>query len=1691
MSENNASSIAQENLSPETLSEMTMNPDLFASGFAETNVYPGQDVYDVLTNQPYNSLPLQNKVPGIPNTPGIPNNINLNAWGQKQNDNIISKLNQAQSYGYDEYQNLKPYTFGTGAKHTSFDRYYHHPKFEELGFTPFRDNEALYNENATVMDDLVRGMSQWDDIFASTIKSSYRSLGNIFTGDFFEPDQESAYELENAMNIGYSSRGGITGGFNNLALQSAIPVAMGVDFLASEFLLGLTGNLPGMGLKATQTGATVGKMAELLSNFPKLKNFYQGARTAGREALSFALPNTIKNVAEYGPGSNKLLNFANTVGSFGDFYKDLRNMNYALSESKLEGGLVKNKLADDLIFEHIRDFGESPDDKTMAEIYDHAQDAGFTTTAINFPIIFASNKIILDNLFTTPKYGARSTLEVIEAGLKNGKKLVYDASKIITGQAFREVGIGGAIKETVKSLVKPSTYLRNGMNYFRANLMEGLQEVTQEAVSGTTYDYYKGIYQDPSMGGVDYALGNTVNNIKKQMSAEGFEVFASGFFMGGLMNTMGLAVNAGKTAAASGMDRYYKSKNPETYNNKYEENKAKNAEIVDSLNKLYSDPMQFFAHDRKALVENLRINNGLKTARNNGDEKEFVDFSDIAKFNGVYNALSLKRYDSFLNMLKDMKQLDSAELKKALKLDDSISDDEAMFLLDKSIQRAEKIKSNFDSLSKYQNPFNPERFRKREINKNPELKEQYLAETFAYLGFEEAKKKAVFSIYGFDRAKERMQSISEGLTANPAVGKVQFSDIIPLLSPEGLATEVTNLVSEIESLEDATDEYNKKLYTKKQKKLNALLNILTNQSKYGQLQIYLDPKSKEVFKEYFKTIADINDTFYEDQKVEDAVKAISDYYLLEEDAKKFSEDVNTIINPDSFYQVAAKNAAAFKKIYDERNESVQKAIDDFEKSILGNNEFLNLLYDANIAFDPSYLDALKEKTNANIIDLLEENDDIEFIDTTTRETFTKKDTDQFARVQAVIDDFQARRPEQTEPETPEVTPEETVVEEESVEETPVGSVTLPVINNNVDFNKLPSKLKALLTSANANYNSEMNNQGDEITRPFQFASTARGKKLIADFFNNSDNAADVQAYNEKIKKAEEPAASVPLTITSQVRQQLYDLGYTKQDVDAMKPETAQDIIAKQTTKSKEPTTTETSTTDARSDIEIQSEDQLRDYAETIQEYDAYLAAFEEGEFGSSIEYRVAQALVKFKVRKEDLIRYAGKAIFEGEEGGKRSRQYTRKNEEETRAIDDLAREASDDQTEVTVQDIVDFIEDYPAGVGNKNSKSTQSFYGYHNPELNPKYRDIQEIKKAVEEYYKQQVKSIRPELRGKVIYVTPASGKTVASKISDNVIDGDDLLFKEVRNLSEYYDITMADLPGVLAEISQNPEQADTVYNNALQTAQRLAGEGKTVVFGSRRLIPEVDVVITSAPTEENNNRIIKKFTDAGQLVDNARRSLTSIRSSEKKQKNKIVIDAAFDQYIFGDVQAPVSEPNLSYEKLKDKIDKARSFDDLRMLETNFIAQGFADDVDAALEFTELLNNKRKQLKENLIFENVKVGDILLMKDNTKNNIVKEITNKYILAFKPDGAMITILKENFNNEVDMIYNHQAQNEDEVIMGAQPVEKPVGEDLENINKNLEEYSTFVGNTDAISEASKEADSQSSEEVDNEFLDDLGC
>lgn len=137
------------------------------------------------------------------------------------------------------------------------------------------------------------------------------------------------------------------------------------------------------------------------------------------------------------------------------------------------------------------------------------------------------------------------------------------------------------------------------------------------------------------------------------------------------------------------------------------------------------------------------------------------------------------------------------------------------------------------------------------------------------------------------------------------------------------------------------------------------------------------------------------------------------------------------------------------------------------------------------------------------------------------------------------------------------------------------------------------------------------------------------------------------------------------------------------------------------------------------------------FAELEREYQADLEAFKSGEFGSSIEYAIVDKLGNFKINRESFIRFADKANLEGTEGKKISLQYIRK--QEGVSLDQLAQEASSEGLEVTPQDIVDFILKYPAGVGSTKSKSVDSFYGYHNPDLNPRYDSLKPAPKSVTE----------------------------------------------------------------------------------------------------------------------------------------------------------------------------------------------------------------------------------------------------------------------------------------------------------------------------------------------------------------------
>ena len=136
------------------------------------------------------------------------------------------------------YQLGKQKLYGAGLNHHQFERYYAHPKFETLGFSPLRDNETFYNTNSSWFDDFRRASGQWVTLTGLGIKDA------VGFGDL--TDTENAKTYEKAMAIGSSTREGAGGFATNLFLNSGYTMGIMAEMALEE--LGL----------ALATAATVG-----------------------------------------------------------------------------------------------------------------------------------------------------------------------------------------------------------------------------------------------------------------------------------------------------------------------------------------------------------------------------------------------------------------------------------------------------------------------------------------------------------------------------------------------------------------------------------------------------------------------------------------------------------------------------------------------------------------------------------------------------------------------------------------------------------------------------------------------------------------------------------------------------------------------------------------------------------------------------------------------------------------------------------------------------------------------------------------------------------------------------------------------------------------------------------------------------------------------------------------------------------------------------------------------------------------------------------------------------------------------------------------------------------------------------------------------------------------------------------------
>ena len=143
---------------------------------------------------------------------------------------------------------------------------------------------------------------------------------------------------------------------------------------------------------------------------------------------------------------------------------------------------------------------------------------------------------------------------------------------------------------------------------------------------------------------------------------------------------------------------------------------------------------------------------------------------------------------------------------------------------------------------------------------------------------------------------------------------------------------------------------------------------------------------------------------------------------------------------------------------------------------------------------------------------------------------------------------------------------------------------------------------------------------------------------------------------------------------------------------------------------------------------IQREEELQDAIADEQLYMEY--QMEKEAFLSSVGDLppIAQALDEMRVTRDSFVESADKANLQGREGKAIIFGYIGKKGEGF-SLDRIAERATDlnGGREISTQDLVDFILQYPGGIGGVTSKSATSFYGSMNPDTNPRYSGIKDL----------------------------------------------------------------------------------------------------------------------------------------------------------------------------------------------------------------------------------------------------------------------------------------------------------------------------------------------------------------------------
>ena len=961
---------AQTQVSPNTTISETWNPENFEfQPIDELFDFPAD--YDDQVADEFKRT-MQDIVPTVNLL--IPSNVGIKNTPESSFDNFSKVFNNPNSYMQGvSNEPLYEQPLISGAKSSGFDRVKDHYKFDELGYNPLRDNEKYYNQNSSATAEFfTRQVPYWSDGLGSGFMSGYRAIGDLFDDDSYwmDADYQSSYEFAEANRMGSSTRGGFGGGASNLFLQTGYTFGIIGSIAAEELALaagsaaisttgvgapaGIGAFLVGTGRNFVRGIKTMGNLFDVTKAFKAGGSILDSIRTvkSARDAFTsiravgaipFRLAGTvfapetmaaIKAMKSAENTANGITSVAKMSKGFGAFYRDMRSINFAMSEGKMEAGFAFNEIyAEGVRIKSEENGGGDLTREQLEEINTDALKGATETLWLNAPAIFLTNKLVLG----TALKGFSPTLRRIFSD-----KLPGFAKNIVRTKGVRTKG--GGLSKGLYTDVTPKTLMGNFLNikrlkalgarttlkntgagllrYSAASIGEGLQEVYQEGVQVGVVDYHRTLMENPLALKTDAKMAAMKAGFNSQMSAEGAHVFMSGFLMGGI-------VQGPQRAMFEVLPEIYqKKKNPEQYK-KYQENKEKYIKIINEIgDDIQDNPFDYFNPTNLSLFQAQEGDEETKRSLLEDDHLGFQDAKDIAAFQHRHFLMTAGATGLYVEQLEDLLGLKDEELKE-------LYPDSAKDVSDVR----EKIQKSIDGMKVQEKEYNDS----FDVIRNPENYEQYDKDTKEYNdsrikhnAIEHARLLYLVAKNEFKMANGRRFGLEAALESSDVLSNLQAGDLTKLLTSDTIDQEVVMLMKEIKTLQDTDnkDKLTTKDLKQKQKLLTSLLTYkVALDSIYDKdSKVYDRSKSNKLrtpLINYLKVLgarSNNKNGYIKRGEVDKVLAQLLDHNNLDTRSQLFDRTVALFGDPEKVLDLVDRLSDQFKVLY-------SKAKDIFEKNM--------------------------------------------------------------------------------------------------------------------------------------------------------------------------------------------------------------------------------------------------------------------------------------------------------------------------------------------------------------------------------------------------------------------------------------------------------------------------------------------------------------------------------------------------------------------------------------------------------------------------------------------------------------------------------------------------------------------------------------------------------------------------------------